>query len=135
MEYLHSLHQTADWNVVADVLALLISGALFAMTSRHASSLRIEFPVKFRYRQSLPGASPETMASAVATPLERQFGRIAGHLNQMTSVSQLGSTGIVLQFDLNRNIRCGCPRRSGQPLTQPAASYRRTFQAIPSIAK
>ena len=43
------------------------------------------------------------MASAVATPLERQFGRIAG-INQMTSVSQLGSTGIVLQFDLNRNI-------------------------------
>src|ERR1700676_2088115 len=51
----------------------------------------------------LPGASPETMASAVATPLERQFGRIAG-INQMTSVSQLGSTGITLQFDLNRNI-------------------------------
>ena len=43
------------------------------------------------------------MASAVATPLERQFGRIAG-INQMTSVSQLGSTGVVLQFDLNRNI-------------------------------
>jgi multidrug efflux pump len=43
------------------------------------------------------------MASAVASPLERQFGRIAG-INQMTSVSQLGSTGIVLQFDLNRNI-------------------------------
>ena len=52
---------------------------------------------------SLPGASPETMASAVATPLERQFGRIAG-INQMTSVSQLGATGLVLQFDLNRNI-------------------------------
>src|SRR6202045_4489706 len=51
----------------------------------------------------LPGASPETMASAVATPLERQFGRIAG-INQMTSVSQLGSTGITLQFDLGRNI-------------------------------
>src|ERR1700680_3526859 len=51
----------------------------------------------------LPGASPETMASAVATPLELQFGRIAG-INQMTSVSQLGSTGITLQFDLNRHI-------------------------------
>ena len=43
------------------------------------------------------------MASAVATPLERQFGRIAG-INQMTSVSQLGSTGITMQFDLDRNI-------------------------------
>src|SRR4029078_13521168 len=52
---------------------------------------------------SLPGASPEIMASAVATPLERQFGRIAG-INQMTSTRQLGSTGITLQFDLSRNI-------------------------------
>src|SRR5208337_3591578 len=50
-----------------------------------------------------PGASPETMASAVATPLERQFGRIAA-INQMTSSSQLGSTAITMQFDLNRNI-------------------------------
>src|SRR6266704_225853 len=49
------------------------------------------------------GASPETMASAVATPLERQFGRIAG-VTQMTSSSGLGSTGITLQFDLNRDI-------------------------------
>ena len=52
---------------------------------------------------ALPGADPQTMASAVATPLERQFGRISG-VNQMTSTSQLGSTSIVLQFDLNRNI-------------------------------
>src|SRR6202790_4216469 len=52
---------------------------------------------------SLPGASPETMASAVATPLERQFGRIAG-VTQMTSTSTLGNTGIALQFDLNRDI-------------------------------
>src|SRR5205807_2154608 len=51
----------------------------------------------------LPGASPETMASAVATPLERQFGRIAG-VTQMTSSSGLGSTNITLQFDLNRDI-------------------------------
>src|SRR5256712_1869860 len=51
----------------------------------------------------LPGASPETMASAVATPLERQFSRIAG-VTQMTSSSGLGSTNITLQFDLNRDI-------------------------------
>src|SRR5206468_2279353 len=51
----------------------------------------------------LPGASPETMASAVATPLERQFSRIAG-VTQMTSSSGLGNTGITLQFDLNRDI-------------------------------
>src|SRR5258705_6833363 len=63
---------------------------------------QVEFPV-ISVSAGLPGASPETMASAVATPLERQFGRIAG-VNQMTSTSQLGSTSVVLQFDLNRNI-------------------------------
>src|SRR5437868_6454493 len=52
---------------------------------------------------NLPGASPETMASAVATPLERQFGRIAG-VTEMTSTSSLGSTSITLQFELSRNI-------------------------------
>src|SRR5260370_19516753 len=51
----------------------------------------------------LPGASPETMASAVATPLERQFSRIAG-VTQMTSSSGLGTTNVTLQFDLNRDI-------------------------------
>src|ERR1019366_1541028 len=50
-----------------------------------------------------PGASPETMASSVATPLERQFGHIAA-VSEMTSSSSLGSTSITLQFDLNRNI-------------------------------
>jgi multidrug efflux pump len=63
---------------------------------------QIDFPV-ISVGASLPGASPETMASAVATPLERQFGRIAG-INQMTSSSQLGSTAITMQFDLDRNI-------------------------------
>src|ERR1700733_9935216 len=83
-------------------LALLMSGAL-AFTRLPVSPLpEVEFPV-IQVSASLPGASPETMASAVATPLERQFGRIAG-INQMTSVSQLGATGIFLQFDLSRNI-------------------------------
>ena len=62
----------------------------------------VEFPT-ISVNAGLPGASPETMASAVATPLERQFGRIAG-VTQMTSSSGLGSTNITLQFDLNRNI-------------------------------
>jgi multidrug efflux pump len=62
----------------------------------------VEFPT-ISVSASLPGASPETMASAVATPLERQFGRIAG-VTEMTSSSGLGSTNIVLQFDLNRSI-------------------------------
>jgi multidrug efflux pump len=83
-------------------LALLLAGIL-AFTKLPVAPLpQVEFPV-IQVGAGLPGASPETMASAVATPLERQFGRIAG-VNQMTSTSQLGSTSIVLQFDLNRNI-------------------------------
>ena len=63
---------------------------------------QVEFPT-IQVSASLPGASPETMASSVATPLERQFGRIAG-LTELTSTSYLGSTSVVLQFDLSRNI-------------------------------
>src|SRR5580765_2635504 len=82
--------------------ALLMAGALAFNYLPVAPLPQVEFPV-ISVGAGLPGASPETMASAVATPLERQFGRIAG-VNQMTSTSQLGSTGIVLQFDLSRNI-------------------------------
>src|SRR5712672_2607608 len=82
--------------------ALLMAGALAFNFLPVAPLPQVEFPV-IQVGASLPGASPETMASAVATPLERQFGRIAG-INQMTSSSQLGTTSIVLQFDLNRNI-------------------------------
>jgi HAE1 family hydrophobic/amphiphilic exporter-1/multidrug efflux pump len=62
----------------------------------------VEFPT-IQVSASFSGASPETMASAVATPLERQFAQIPG-VTQMTSSSGLGTTSIVLQFDLNRNI-------------------------------
>src|ERR1700694_3771449 len=82
--------------------ALLLSGALAFKFLPVAPLPQVEFPV-IQVGAGLPGASPETMASSVATPLERQFGRIAG-VNQMTSSSQLGSTNITLQFDLNRNI-------------------------------
>ena len=63
---------------------------------------RVDYPT-LQVSASLPGASPETMASSVATPLERRFGRIAG-LTEMTSMSTLGSTSITLQFDLDRNV-------------------------------
>jgi hydrophobe/amphiphile efflux-1 (HAE1) family protein len=82
--------------------ALLLSGALAYRMLPVASLPEVEYPV-IQVGAGLPGASPETMATAVATPLERMFGRIAG-VNQMTSTSQLGSTFVVLQFDLNRNI-------------------------------
>jgi multidrug efflux pump len=63
---------------------------------------QVDFPT-INVSSNLPGASPETMASSVATPLERQFGRISG-ITEMTSTSSLGSTNVTLQFDLNRNI-------------------------------
>jgi len=63
---------------------------------------QVEFPT-ISVQAGLPGASPETMASSVATPLERQFGRIAG-VTEMTSTSSLGSTNITMQFDLGRSI-------------------------------
>src|SRR5579871_5554976 len=83
-------------------LALLLAGILAYTQLPVAPLPQVEYPV-ISVSASLPGASPETVASSVATPLERQFGRIAG-VNQMTSTSQLGSTSITLQFDLNRNI-------------------------------
>src|SRR6202161_1545612 len=63
---------------------------------------QVDFPT-ISVPASLPGATPETMASSVATPLERQFGRIAA-VTEMTSTSSLGGTAITLQFELNRDI-------------------------------
>jgi multidrug efflux pump len=83
-------------------LAVLLAGLLAYTRLPVAPLPQFEYPV-ISVQAGLPGASPETMASSVATPLERQFGRIAG-VNQMTSSSQLGSTNITMQFDLNRNI-------------------------------
>src|SRR5436190_13466572 len=83
-------------------VAVALAGAL-AFTLLPVSPLpQVEFPT-IQISAALPGASPETMASSVAAPLERQFGRIAG-VTEMTSSSNLGSTGIVLQFELSRNI-------------------------------
>src|SRR5437588_3510379 len=82
--------------------ALLMAGALAFNFLPVAPLPQVEFPV-IQVSAGLPGASPETVASAVATPLQRQFARIAA-VNQMTSSSQLGTTGITMQFDLNQNI-------------------------------
>jgi multidrug efflux pump len=78
-----------------------------------ASLPQVEFPT-INVSASLPGASPETMASSVAAPLERQFTRIAG-VTEMTSSSTIGGTNVTLQFELNRIStvpRGTCRRRS-----------------------
>ena len=83
-------------------IAIFLSGAIAFRFLPVAPLPQVDLPT-IGVDASLPGASPETMASAVATPLERQFGRIAG-VTQMTSTSSLGSDNISLQFDLDRNI-------------------------------
>src|SRR5579872_3028586 len=82
--------------------AVLLAGAIAYTLLPVAPLPEVDFPT-VQVFANLPGASPETMGSAVATPLERQFGRIAG-VTEMTSTSGLGSTSVVLQFDLNRDI-------------------------------
>ena len=82
--------------------AIVLAGAV-AFRELPVSPLpQVDFPT-ISVGASLPGASPEIMASSVATPLERQFGRIAG-ITEMTSSSYLGTTNVTLQFDLNRSI-------------------------------
>ena len=83
-------------------IAILLSGAAAFRFLPVAPLPQVDLPT-IGVGAGLPGASPETMASAVATPLERQFGRIAG-VTQMTSSSTVGNTGITLQFDLSRDI-------------------------------
>ena len=84
------------------VIAMLMVGAIAYTLLPVAALPDVDFPT-IQVSAGLPGASPETMASAVATPLERQFTRIAG-VTDMTSSSLLGSTSVTLQFDLSRNI-------------------------------
>jgi len=83
-------------------MGLLLFGGLAYRYLPMARLPEVEYPTITVFA-NLPGASPETMATAVATPLERMFGRIAG-ITQMTSNSQLGSTNITMQFDLDRSV-------------------------------
>src|SRR5579863_2217550 len=83
-------------------VAIALAGAVAFRTLPVSPLPQIDFPT-VSVSANLPGGSPEIMASSVATPLERQFGRIA-NITEMTSSSYLGSTSITLQFDLNRNI-------------------------------
>src|SRR5271170_4719493 len=82
--------------------ALLLAG-IWAYTLLPVAPVpRVDMPT-IQVSASMPGASPETMASSVATPLERRFGRIAG-ITEITSASSLGTTSITLQFDLGRDV-------------------------------
>ncbi len=99
--------------------AIVLAGAV-AFRELPVSPLpQVDFPT-ISVGAGLPGASPEIMASSVATPLERQFGRIAG-ITEMTSSSATGTTSITLQFDLNRDINGAA--RNVQAAINAARSY------------
>ena len=84
------------------MLAFVLTG-LFGYRALSVAALpRVDFPT-IQVSASLPGASPETMASSVAKPLERQFSTIAG-ITSITSLSSQGSTTVTLQFELDRDI-------------------------------
>src|SRR5207247_6822452 len=83
-------------------IAVAMAGGLAFYFLPVAPLPQVEYPTINVYA-NLPGASPDTMASAVTTPLERSFGRIAG-ITEMTSNSNTGSSQITMQFDLDRNI-------------------------------
>lgn len=83
-------------------LGIIISGMLAYNFMPISTLPQIDFPT-VNVQASFPGASPEVMATAIATPLERQLGRLAA-VTEMTSSSNLGATRIVVQFDLNRNV-------------------------------
>ena len=85
------------------LMASLIVGGIFGYRLLAVSALpRVDFPT-INIQAQLPGASPETMAASVATPIERQLATIPG-INSMTSTSSTGNTSITVQFDLNRDI-------------------------------
>ncbi|MCB5302628.1 multidrug efflux RND transporter permease subunit MdtC [Yersinia bercovieri] len=83
-------------------LAITLSGIIGFSLLPVSPLPQVDYPV-IMVSASMPGADPETMASSIAMPLERALGRISG-VNEMTSTSSLGSTRIILQFDLNRDI-------------------------------
>jgi hydrophobe/amphiphile efflux-1 (HAE1) family protein len=121
-------------------LAVMLAGVIAVFLLPVASLPQTEFPT-IQVQAALPGADPAVMASSVATPLERMFGRIAG-VTEMTSVSAQGTTSISLQFDLDRSLN-GAARdvqaainaaRSQLPANLPAApSYKKVNPAEPSI--
>jgi multidrug efflux pump len=116
-------------------IGLVLAGLLAFRLLPVAALPQVDFPT-IQVSASLPGASPETMATSVAAPLERQFGRIAG-VTEMTSTSYLGSTTIILQFDISRDIdgaardvrprsvARGYPRHPGEPHLPQGESRRR----------
>ena len=106
------------------MMAILLFGILGYRALAVSELPNVDYPT-IQVSAALPGASPETMASAIATPLEKQFSTIAG-IDSMTSTSTLGTTNVTLQFDLSRNI-------DGAAQDVQAAISRASSQLPPSM--
>ncbi|MBZ5527830.1 MAG: efflux RND transporter permease subunit [Acidobacteriia bacterium] len=114
------------------MLAILFFG-LFAYRILPVSDLpSVDFPT-IQVFASLPGASPETMASSVATPLEKQFSTIEG-LDSMSSVNQLGSTQVTLQFNISRSLD-GVAQDVQTAITKAGAQLPQNMPSPPSFSK
>ena len=112
--------------------AVALAGAVAYLQLPVAPLPQVDFPT-ITVAASLPGASPEIMASSVAAPLERQLGHIAG-VNEMTSQSVLGTSSITLQFDLNRNID-GAARDVEAAINAARANLPSNLPSNPSYRK
>jgi multidrug efflux pump len=113
-------------------IAILLAGAVSYNFLPVSPLPQVDYP-SIQVSATLPGGSPETMASSVATPLERQFSRIAS-VTEMTSSSTLGSTNITILFDLNRNIDAAA--RDVQAAINAASGYLPSnLPALPSYKK
>src|ERR1700739_4746589 len=113
-------------------IAIAIAGAIAFNVLPVSPLPQVDFPT-ISVSASLPGASAEIMASSVATPLERQFGHIAGG-TEMTSTSGLGTTSITIQFDLTRNID-GAARDVEAAINSDRTSPPATLPANPPYRK
>ena len=115
------------------VMASFIIAGIFGYKQLPVAAIpRVDFPT-IQVSAQLPGASPETMASSVASILERQFSTIAG-VTTMTSTSSLGNTSIVLQFDLNRAID-GAALDVQSAITQASGERPPNMPTPPSFRK
>jgi len=112
--------------------ALLLAG-LAAFTQLPVAPLpRVDFPT-ISVNAALPGASPQTMATAVAMPLERRFGRIAG-VNEITSTSALGTTNVTVQFDLDRDVE-SCARDIQAAINAAGGDLPANLPSLPNYRK
>src|SRR5262249_15209483 len=112
--------------------AILLAGAA-AFTQLPVAPLpRVDFPT-ISVSAQLPGASPTTMATAVAMPLERRFGRIAG-VSEITSTSSLGTTGVTVQFDLDRDVE-SCARDIQAAINAAGGDLPPNLPSVPNYRK